>query len=93
MKENQDKVFNKTSINWYPGHMAKTKREIKEKINLIDIIYEVCDARIPFSSRINDIDDIVRENLHILIMSKYDLCDQKRQISLLSTMRVRDFLS
>lgn len=77
MKENQDKVFNKTSINWYPGHMAKTKREIKEKINLIDIIYEVCDARIPFSSRINDIDDIVREKPHILIMSKYDLCDQK----------------
>ena len=75
--ENVEKSFSKTSINWYPGHMAKTKKEIKEKINLIDIIYEVCDARIPFSSRINDIDDIVREKPHILIMSKYDLCDQK----------------
>ncbi len=72
-----DNRQNQTNINWYPGHMAKTKREIKEKINLIDIIYEVCDARIPFSSRINDIDDIVREKPHILIMSKYDLCDQK----------------
>lgn len=71
------KKFDNSPINWYPGHMAKTKREIKEKINLIDIIYEVCDARIPFSSRINDIDDIVREKPHILIMSKYDLCDQK----------------
>ena len=77
MSENQDKGLHKSVINWYPGHMAKTKREIKEKINLIDIIYEVCDARIPFSSRINDIDDIVREKPHILIMSKYDLCDQK----------------
>lgn len=74
---NEEKGVQKGNINWYPGHMAKTKREIKEKINLIDIIYEVCDARIPFSSRINDIDDIVREKPHILIMSKYDLCDQK----------------
>ena len=38
---------NKTNINWYPGHMAKTKREIKEKIDLIDIVFEVVDARIP----------------------------------------------
>ena len=38
---------NKTNINWYPGHMAKTKRLISEKYNLIDIIYEVIDARIP----------------------------------------------
>ena len=36
-----------TNINWYPGHMAKTKRQIKEKIDLIDIIYEVVDYRIP----------------------------------------------
>ena len=47
---------NKTNINWYPGHMAKTKREIAEKLNLIDIVYEVIDARMPFSSR----DEIVR---------------------------------
>ena len=37
----EEKSFSKTSINWYPGHMAKTRREIKEKINLIDIVYEV----------------------------------------------------
>ena len=39
---------NKTNINWYPGHMAKTKRQIKEKIDLIDIIYEVVDSRLIF---------------------------------------------
>lgn len=76
MNENQDKVFNKTSINWYPGHMAKTRREIKEKIDLIDIIYEVIDARMPLSSKIVDIDDLVKNKPRILIVTKYDLCDQ-----------------
>ncbi|HHT38078.1 MAG TPA: ribosome biogenesis GTPase YlqF, partial [Mollicutes bacterium] len=47
---------NKTNINWYPGHMAKTKRLINEKKDLIDVVFEVIDARIPYSSRIKDID-------------------------------------
>ena len=67
----------KTVINWYPGHMAKTKREIREKINLIDIIYEVIDARMPISSKIKDIDDLIKDKPRILIMTKYDLCDKK----------------
>ena len=62
-------------INWYPGHMAKTKRQIKEKIDLIDIIYEVVDSRIPISSKIKDIDDLVKNKPRILIMTKSDLCD------------------
>ena len=40
----------KLNINWYPGHMAKTKRLIREKIDQIDVVYEVIDARIPYSS-------------------------------------------
>lgn len=75
--ENVEKKFPKTSINWYPGHMAKTKREIREKINLIDIIYEVIDARMPISSKIKDIDDLIKDKPRILIMTKYDLCDKK----------------
>lgn len=63
------------SLNWYPGHMAKTKREIKEKIDLIDIVYEVIDARIPKSSKNKDIDDLIKDKPRILIMSKVDLCD------------------
>ena len=47
---------NKTNINWYPGHMAKTKREIKENLQLIDVVYELLDARIPYSSKNKDID-------------------------------------
>jgi ribosome biogenesis GTPase A len=48
---------NKTNINWFPGHMQKAKREIKEKLSLIDIVYEVVDSRMPISSKMKDIDD------------------------------------
>ncbi len=75
MKE--EKSFSKTSINWYPGHMAKTKRLIKENINLIDIIYEVIDSRVPISSKIIDIDTLINNKPRILIMTKYDLFDKE----------------
>ena len=68
---------NKTNINWYPGHMAKTKRLISENLNLIDIVYEIIDARIPFSSKIIDIDNYIKNKPRIIIMTKYDLCDKK----------------
>lgn len=74
---NEEKSFQKGSINWYPGHMAKTKREIKEKLDLIDIVYEVIDARMPKSSKIIDIDDLIKNKPRLLIMTKYDLCDKK----------------
>lgn len=74
---NGEKSFPKTSINWYPGHMAKTKREIGEKLNLIDIVYEVIDARMPLASKIIDIDDLIKDKPRILVMTKYDLCDKK----------------
>lgn len=68
---------NKTNINWYPGHMAKTKRLIREKLDLIDIIYELVDARIPYSSKIKDIDTLIKHKTRILIMTKSDLCDKE----------------
>ena len=68
---------NKTNINWYPGHMAKTKREIKEKIDLIDIVYEVIDSRMPISSRIKDLDEVIGNKPRIMIFTKYDMCDTK----------------
>ena len=73
---NEEKSFQKGSINWYPGHMAKTKREISEKLNLIDIVYEVIDSRMPKSSKIIDIDDLIKDKPRILVMTKYDLCDK-----------------
>ena len=67
--------MNNNPIQWYPGHMAKTKRLIKEKLNLVDIVYEVVDSRIPKSSKIKDIDEIIKNKKRILIMTKMDLCD------------------
>lgn len=77
MSKNKNEGGNKIGINWYPGHMAKTKREIKEKLDLIDIVYEVIDARMPKSSKIVDIDDLIKNKPRLLIMTKYDLCDKK----------------
>lgn len=74
-KKDKEKSFTSVGINWYPGHMAKTRRQIKEKIDLIDIVYEVIDSRIPISSKIKDIDDIVKNKPRIIIMTKTDLCD------------------
>ena len=67
----------KKTINWYPGHMAKTKREISEKLNLIDVVYEVVDSRMPLSSKIIDIDDLIKDKPRIMVMTKYDLCDKE----------------
>lgn len=75
-KMNEDtKSLPSTSINWYPGHMAKTKRLIEEKINLIDVVYEVIDARMPYSSKIVDIDKYIKNKPRILVFTKMDLCD------------------
>ena len=71
------KGYTKNYINWYPGHMAKTKREISEKLNLIDVVYEVVDARMPLSSKIVDIDDLIKDKPRIMVMTKYDLCDKE----------------
>lgn len=71
----EEKVISSTGINWYPGHMVKAKREIKEKIKLIDIIYECVDARMPSSSKLKGMDDILEAKPRILVMTKKDLCD------------------
>ena len=75
--ENKKETQNQMNINWYPGHMAKTKREIKEKLNLIDVVYEVIDSRMPISSKIVDIDELIGDKKRILIMTKYDICDKE----------------
>ena len=74
---NQEEKVAKVGINWYPGHMAKTRREIKEKLNLIDVVYEVIDSRMPISSKIVDIDELIGDKKRILIMTKYDICDKE----------------
>lgn len=76
-KKNNQEPSSKAKISWYPGHMNKARREMKEKMNLIDIVYEVIDARMPISSKIVDIDELIGDKKRILIMTKYDICDKE----------------
>ena len=76
-KKNNQAPSSKAKISWYPGHMNKARREMKEKMNLIDIVYEVIDARMPISSKIVDIDELIGNKKRILIMTKYDICDKE----------------
>lgn len=71
----ENKGQNSTNINWFPGHMAKTKRQINDLLPIIDIVYELVDARIPYSSKIADIDSLIKNKPRIIIMTKSDLCD------------------
>ena len=63
-------------INWYPGHMAKTRRQLKDQIRNIDLIIEICDARLPYSSRNPDLITICTGKKHMLFLNKSDLADQ-----------------
>ena len=66
---------NKTNINWYPGHMQKTKRLIEEMKDQIDVIIELIDARCPYSSKMRDIDNLIKNKPRLLVLTKKDLCD------------------
>ena len=79
MKEKEEeKVFPKVRFNWYPGHMAKTKKQIIEDLKLIDVVVEILDARIPISSRNPDIEQITREKDKLIVLNKCDLADEKQ---------------
>lgn len=63
------------SIGWYPGHMAKARRLLQEQLDRTDVVVEVCDARLPFSSRNPDLDQLVAHKQRILLLNKADLAD------------------
>lgn len=67
---------NKMNINWYPGHMAKTKKQILEDLKLIDVVVEILDARIPISSRNPDIAEYTKNKKKVIVLNKYDLADE-----------------
>lgn len=69
---------NKTNnINWYPGHMAKTRRLIDENLKLIDVVVEILDARVPVSSRNPDFDTLFAAKPRVVVMNKFDLADER----------------
>lgn len=64
------------SIQWFPGHMAKTRRKIKEILPLIDAVAEVVDARIPMSSRNPELKSLIGDKSHIILLNKCDMADK-----------------
>lgn len=63
------------NIQWYPGHMTKTRRQMEENIKLVDVVCEVVDARIPMVSRNPDIDEIAGDKPRVMILNRIDLAD------------------
>lgn len=76
-KNNEEKSFPKVRLNWYPGHMAKTRRQIESDLKIIDIVIELLDARIPISSQNPDIAQITKGKKKIVVLNKCDLSDEK----------------
>ena len=74
---NEVKSFANTSINWYPGHMTKALRQMKEDIKLIDVVIELIDARIPYSSKNPDIDKLAVNKKRVILLNKSDMADDK----------------
>lgn len=68
--------FQKQTVQWFPGHMAKTRRKIKESLPLVDAVVEIVDARIPESSRNPELDDITSGKPRIILLNKSDVADQ-----------------
>ncbi len=65
------------NIQWYPGHMTKTKRMMTENIALVDIVIELVDSRIPFSSKNPDIDNLAKNKYRIIVLNKVDLANEE----------------
>lgn len=84
---NNEERLPKVKINWYPGHMAKTRRQIEEDLKLIDVVIELLDSRIPIASRNPDIKKLTNNKKRIILLNKCDLSDEnmnKRWVEKLS---------
>ncbi len=73
--DNTEQSHKSSSINWYPGHMAKAKRLMLEDMKLIDVVVELVDARVPFSGKNPDIDGMAKGKSRVLLFNKSDMAD------------------
>ena len=71
-----EKSCSSTSINWYPGHMAKTMKQVEEDLKLVDIVIEILDARIPISSQNPEVQKLIKNKKKIVILNKSDLANE-----------------
>ncbi|MEY8352209.1 ribosome biogenesis GTPase YlqF [Lachnospiraceae bacterium 54-53] len=79
------------NIQWYPGHMTKAKRAMKEDIKLIDLIIELVDARVPLSSRNPDIDDLGAGKARMILLNKADLADERHNNAWAASFEAQGF--
>lgn len=77
------------AINWYPGHMARAKRKLAEQLGRVDVVVELCDARIPKASRNPDLDALVRGKRRLLVLNKADLADEAQTRAWLAYYRAQ----
>ncbi|HLQ70238.1 MAG TPA: ribosome biogenesis GTPase YlqF [Bacillota bacterium] len=80
-------------IQWYPGHMAKARREVEEKLNLVDFVIELVDARIPFSSQNPMLKDMIQDKPKITLLMKKDLADERETEKWLQFIRKNNALA
>ncbi len=74
---NNENISSKSNINWFPGHMARARNEIKESLKLVDLTAEIVDARIPASSRNPNLDEICGLKPRVVVLNKTDLIDKE----------------
>lgn len=77
-ENNGEEKLTKVGINWYPGHMAKTKKQISEDLKFVDIVIELLDSRIPISSQNPNIAEITKNKKKIIVLNKCDLSEDKQ---------------
>ena len=73
---NQEKISQRANINWYPGHMAKTMKQVEEDLKLVDIVIEIIDARIPISSQNPEVQRLIKNKKKMVILNKSDLANE-----------------
>ena len=88
--EDKNQKLPSTRIQWYPGHMAKTKREIEEDLKLIDVVVEILDSRIPISSRNPDIKKLTGNKDKIIVLNKSDLADRTENEKWVKFFKAKD---
>ena len=76
-------------INWYPGHMAKARRLLQDQMKRIDLVIEICDARLPYSSRNPELAKMAEKKRHLLFLNKSDLADPQLTAQWLDAFRIK----
>lgn len=78
------------AIQWFPGHMAKARRQVEEKLKLVDIVFELLDARLPMSSRNPMMDEIIKGKSRIILLTKCDLADDRANQAWINHFQAQD---